>query len=237
MWSGPRNISTAMMRAWENRADTFVTDEPFYAHYLAHTNTTHPGQEEILASQPNDWQTVVEHCLSTEQPDCTIHYQKHMTHHILPHISLDWLDRVINIFLIRAPDAVVASYSKSRPNLNADDLGFIQQTRLFNKVTELSGEIPLVIDSNKLLHKPQQAMQTICNHCSIRFDDAMLCWPAGKRTSDGVWAPYWYKSVEASTGFESPKEKPAIQLERYQQQIVDQCLPHYERMAEHSVDF
>ncbi len=236
MWSGPRNISTAMMRAWENRADTFVTDEPFYAHYLANSIERHPGHDEILASQANDWQKVVQQCVSSEQPGCPIHYQKHMTHHMLPHISLEWLEKLINIFLIRTPEAVVASYSKSRPDLNISDVGFIQQTRLFSKVTELTGSPPLVLDSYKLLKKPQQAMQLICSHCDIPFDEAMLSWPAGKRASDGVWAPYWYKSVEASTGFEPPREQNSIKLDKHQQQIVDQCLPHYESMALHSVD-
>lgn len=237
MWSGPRNISTAMMRAWENRPDTFVTDEPFYAHYLANTDTEHPGQQEILTSQPNNWQDVVNDCLTSTQTGCSIHYQKHMTHHVLPHIPLDWLAELTNIFLIRAPDAVVASYSKSRPDLTASDLGFVQQARLFNSVKDSLGEAPLVIDSVRLLQKPDQALILLCEHCGIEFDSNMLHWPAGKRTSDGAWAPYWYASVEASTGFGAPRPQQSITLDKKQQQIADQCQPFYESMAEHSVVF
>ena len=168
-WSGPRNISTAMMRAWENRTDTFVTDEPFYAHYLANTSIEHPGQQEILASQPTDWQEVVSNCITSSSPGCTVHYQKHMTHHVLPHITLEWLSNLKNIFLIRAPDAVVASYSKSRPDLDASDLGFIQQARLFNAVKEQQGAAPLVINSANLLQQPAKALQLLCNQCdSVR---------------------------------------------------------------------
>ena len=236
-WSGPRNISTAMMRAWENRPDTFVTDEPFYAHYLANTSITHPGQQEILASQPTDWREVVSDCITSSKPGCSIHYQKHMTQHVLPHITLEWLIELKNIFLIRAPDAVVASYSKSRPDLNASDLGFIQQARLFSAVKETLGTAPLVIDSVNLLKKPAQALQFICDHCAIQFDEAMLQWPAGKRESDGVWAPYWYHSVEASTGFGAPREQKTIELDKNQQQIADQCWPYYESMAQHCAEF
>jgi len=236
-WSGPRNISTAMMRAWENRTDTFVTDEPFYAHYLANTSIEHPGQQEILASQPTDWQEVVSNCITSSSPGCTVHYQKHMTHHVLPHITLEWLSNLKNIFLIRAPDAVVASYSKSRPDLDASDLGFIQQARLFNAVKEQHGTAPLVINSANLLQQPAKALQLLCNHCAIPFDDAMLQWPAGKRDSDGVWAPYWYHSVEASTGFGPPRKQQTIVLSKSQQRIADQCWPYYESMAQHCVEF
>ena len=236
-WSGPRNISTAMMRAWENRADTFVTDEPFYAHYLANTSIPHPGQQEILASQSTDWREVVSNCTTSSSPGCSIHYQKHMTHHVLSHITLEWLSELKNIFIIRAPDAVVASYSKSRPDLNASDIGFIQQARLFNAVKDQLGTAPLVVDSVRLLKKPRAALQLLCEHCTIPFDENMLQWPAGKRESDGVWAPYWYQSVEASTGFGAPREQRTIDLDKNQQQIADHCWPYYESMAQHCIDF
>ena len=236
-WSGPRNISTALMRSFENRPDTFVTDEPFYAHYLANTSVTHPGQQEILASQPTDWHEVVNSCTASAKPGCSVHYQKHMTQHILPHITLEWLAEVKNIFLIRAPDAVVASYSKSRSNPDASDLGFIQQARLFNEVCDQQGSAPLVIDSVHLLQNPSTALQRVCEHCGIAFDENMLQWPAGKRDSDGVWAPYWYHSVEASTGFGKPREQQTIDLDKHQQQIAADCWPYYESMAQHRISF
>lgn len=225
------------MRAFENRDDTFVTDEPFYAHYLASTSIVHPGKQEILASQPNDWRDVVSDCITKTKAGCSVHYQKHMTHHVLPHITLDWLSSLRNIFLIRAPDAVVASYSKSRPDLDATDLGFAQQARMFSEVKEQLGAAPLVLDSVRLLQKPKEAMQILCSYCEIPFDEAMLSWPSGSRDSDGVWAPYWYHSVEASTGFSAPRAPQTIKLDQNQQRIADLCWPHYESMAQHCGDF
>lgn len=236
MWSGPRNISTAMMRSWENRSDTFVSDEPFYAHYLEHTGLAHPGREEIIKSQPTDWQSVANFCSTATCDNCSVHYQKHMTQHMLSHIELDWLQTLNNVFLIRSPDAVVASYARSRPDLNASDLGFEQQARLFNHVTQHIDAEPLVIDSAALLRQPERAMQLLCHHLNIAFDKNMLQWPAGKRASDGVWAPYWYKNVEQSTGFSTPKAKE-IHLDSTQQSIADQCQPYYELLATHAITF
>ncbi len=237
MWSGPRNISTAMMRAWENRRDTFVTDEPFYAHYLSHTGVRHPGFDTIIKSQATDWRQVVTDCTTSTQPTCTIHYQKHMTHHILPHMQLDWLASLTNVFLIRSPESVVASYSKSRPDLEARDLGFEQQARLFEHVKQHLNDAPLVIASDTLLKNPKAALTALCRHCDTTFDEAMLQWPAGKRDSDGAWAPYWYGNVEQSTGFSPPPEKREIILDDNQQHIADQCRPYYELMATHATDF
>ncbi len=236
MWSGPRNISTALMRAWENRADTFVTDEPFYAHYLAHTRLLHPGVEEILQSQPTDWTQVVYDCVNSKKDNCTVHYQKHMTHHMLPHIELEWLAALSNVFLIREPKYVVASYAKSRADLNAADLGFEQQARLFKHVQNNLEQNPLVISSVDLLNDPKGAMILLCEHCNIAFDENMLNWPAGKRDSDGVWAPYWYDSVEKSTGFAAAIDQK-ITLDKNQQRIADECQPHYDLMATHAASF
>ncbi len=237
MWSGPRNISTALMRAWENRPDTFVTDEPFYAFYLSNTDIEHPGQKDILASQSTDWQEVVTQCQTLEANGCTVHYQKHMTHHILPQVSLEWLAELTNIFLIRSPAAVVASYSKARPDLTASDLGFEQQAQLFNFVKDRFDIAPLVIDSTSLLQQPRKAMEILCTHCGIAFHENMLSWPAGKRLSDGAWAPYWYGNVEASTGFSAPSAQRTITLDKQQQKIADACQIHYDAMAGYGVQF
>jgi len=236
MWSGPRNISTAMMRSWENRSDTFVSDEPLYAHYLAHTGLEHPGRKDIIESQPTDWQAVAEYCLSASYEHCSVHYQKHMTQHVLPHIELDWLESLNNIFLIRTPAAVVASYARARPNLNASDLGFEQQARLFRHVKEHINSDPLVISSAELLQQPQSAMELLCQHLGLAFETNMLQWPAGKRASDGVWAPYWYKNVEQSTGFSTQSAKE-IHLDSAQQSIADQCQPYYDLLASHALHF
>ncbi|MBX2879187.1 MAG: hypothetical protein KTR32_04600, partial [Granulosicoccus sp.] len=155
MWSGPRNISTAMMRSWGNRSDTTVIDEPFYAYYLASTGIEHPGAAEIIASQPTDWQEVVDN-ITTEIPGGkTLYYQKHITTHMLPEISRDWLQRLSHCFLIRSPERVVASYSKTRPDTNADDLGYRIQHELFDDMRRLTGTTPTVIDTERFLQNPE----------------------------------------------------------------------------------
>ena len=202
MWSGPRNISTALMRAWENRPDTVVHDEPFYAHFLAETGMDHPGREEIVAADETNWQRVVEQMTQTPlPPGKTIHYQKQMTHHILDHIDLAWLEDVTNCFLLRTPGEVINSYLKIRPDVTLFDIGFAQQRRIFRLVREATGQIPPVIDSRDVLKNPRRTLTLLCNAVGVPFDERMLAWPAGPRASDGVWAKYWYAAVEASTGF------------------------------------
>ncbi|MEM7256425.1 MAG: HAD family hydrolase [Pseudomonadota bacterium] len=231
MWSGPRNISTAMMRAWENRNDTFVTDEPFYACYLNHTGIEHPGRAEILANQSTHWEVVIDDCLSLTQDQCAIHYQKHMTQHMLPHLRLDWLDKLVNVFLIRSPAEVIASYSQARPDLTAEDIGFAQQHRLYQHVKQHVHSQPLVMSSKQVLSDPAAALKKICRYCEVEFTDTMLQWPAGSRDSDGIWAPYWYSNVEQSTGF-APYQQKNITLDNNQQRIAERCEPYYQAMLE-----
>jgi hypothetical protein len=229
MWSGPRNISTAMMRAWENRPDTRVTDEPFYAHYLQATGIDHPGRDAIIASQSTDWQTVAAECASGSDGTQTIHYQKHMTQHLLPHMSLEWINNLVNVFLIRTPEAVVSSYARARPDLTPADLGFEQQHRLYQHLTEQQADEPLIIAADDVLRDPHATLSAICNTAGVPFSSAMLSWPAGARDSDGVWAPYWYENVQKSTGFGPYREKE-INLTPAQQKIADECQPFYERL-------
>lgn len=233
MWSGPRNISTAMMRAWENRDDTFVTDEPFYACYLNDTGIKHPGREQVISSQSIEWETVIKDCVSLESGSCVIHYQKHMTQHMLSHLRLDWLDKLINVFLIRSPAEVIASYAKARPDLTAEDIGFAQQLRLYEHVKQNIHSEPLVISTEQVLSDPRSCLDSICSYCQVDFSEAMLQWPAGSRASDGVWAPWWYSNVEKSTGF-SPYQKKQITLDHNQQQIAERCEPYYQAMLEQS---
>ncbi len=229
MWSGPRNISTAMMRAWENRIDTFVTDEPFYAYYLATTGIDHPMREEVLLTQPNDWKQVAIDCTTMTEGECSVHFQKHMTQHMLPQIDLGWLDAMVNIFLIRSPAEVVSSYAKARSQLTVADVGFEQQFRLYQHVTTHLDSNPLVVDAGDVLKNPQMSLSAICRKAGIEFDPAMLKWPAGRRTSDGVWASHWYRNVENSTQFAAQQERE-ITLDADQQKIADLCQPHYEAM-------
>jgi hypothetical protein len=208
MWSGPRNISTALMRAWENRPDTVVHDEPFYAHFLAATDIDHPGREEIIAADETDWRRVVEQvAYAPLPPGKSIYYQKQMTHHMLDEIDLGWLGDVTNCFLLRRPQEVINSYIKVRADATLFDIGFAQQQRIFHLVRQQTGQIPPVIDGRDVQENPRRTLGLLCAAIGVSFDEQMLAWPAGPRPSDGVWAKYWYSAVEASTGFEPYRHK------------------------------
>jgi len=231
MWSGPRNISTAMMRSFENRADACVTDEPFYACYLARTGVEHPMRAAVLASQPQDFATVAA-AMQGPPPrrGARIWYQKHMCQHMLADDPLDWTTGLANAFLIRDPRAVVASFAKNRGTPAAFELGFERQRQIFDHVRAAAGEIPPVLDAEDVLGDPERALRALCAALAAPFDAAMLAWPAGRRESDGVWAPVWYEAVEASTGFAAASPPPAG-LPPDLQAIADAARPAYEAMA------
>ena len=236
MWSGPRNISTAMMRSWENRADTQVVDEPFYACYLTETGIVHPMQQEILGSQSSNWQQVIKQSLSSPlESQQTIQYQKHMTHHMVVDIDRTWFASLRNAFLIRHPERVVASYSQKRGSFSAEELGFKKQYEIFSMALETLESPPVVIDSVEILKQPEKALNKLCLALDVPFDKNMLSWPAGKRDSDGVWAAHWYQNVEASTGF-APFSDKAITLNAEAKRVVKECLPYYEKMADKQIN-
>lgn len=236
MWSGPRNLSTAMMRAWGNRSDTVVVDEPLYAHYLQATGIAHPMAEQIIANGETDWQTVIGALAST--PDSGIFYQKHITTHWMPYFNTDWLAKLDHVFLIRDPVRVVASYTAKREHTKAEDLGYEQQFRLFECIAELQGKAPLVIDSALFLVNPEFQLRSLCTSLSLDFQKTMLEWPAGGRETDGIWEAHWYDSVKRSTGFavaqsSTPEQTSASMLDSMtadQKSLVADCLPHYERL-------
>jgi hypothetical protein len=228
MWSGPRNLSTATMRAWENRPDTVVVDEPLYAYYLAATGIDHPGRDAVIASQPTDWRTVVATLTEAPLPEpATIEYQKHMTHHVLPDVDLGTLAPLRHAFLIRDPRRVLASYARVREQPRLEDLGLPQQVALFRR---FGGP---VVDSDDLLRAPETTLRRLCSALDVPFDAAMLSWPAGPRDSDGVWAPHWYASVEASTGFGPYRETPA-DLPEHLHPLAEACRPYYEELRENA---
>jgi hypothetical protein len=230
MWSGPRNISTALMRAWEHRGDCAVSDEPLYAHYLAATGLDHPAADQVIQAGDTDAARVAA-ALSTGpvpggQP---VWYQKHMTHHLLPGMALDWVHSLHNVFLIRDPALVVASYVKSRAACAPADIGLLQQAGLFDAVAQRLGRAPLVIDGERFLQDPAGHLQRICADAGVPYTDRMLRWPPGPRASDGVWAPHWYHAVWASTGFEPWRPREAV-LDAAGRRVAEACRPAYERL-------
>jgi hypothetical protein len=222
VWSGPRNISTALMRAWENRPDTRVVDEPLYGFYLDRTKLDHPGRDEVITAMGSEWQPVVAEL--TARVD-GIYYQKHMTHHLIPELPRDWIGLLTNVLLIRDPAEVVASYTRERTNVVATDIGLVQQAELYD---QLDGRVP-VIDSADFLRDPEAYLRWLCDHIHVGFTDAMLHWPAGPRASDGVWAKYWYDAVVASTGF-TPYRPRSFSLSGAALAAAEQSRPHYERL-------
>ncbi len=232
MWSGPRNISTAMMRSFENRADAVVSDEPFYAAYLEDTGLQHPMRDEILFAQPRDWRSVVDIITGPVPNDRPVWYQKHMTHHMRPGFGRDWIDGMCNVFLIRPPEAVIASYIEKRADVTLDDIGFPQQVEIFDRVSDRLGRAPPVIEASDVLADPDGVMRRLCAACGIGFDEGMLAWPAGRRDSDGVWAPAWYDTVERSTGFSRARPDRQIgDLPQDLRRIAEAGRPLYERLA------
>jgi hypothetical protein len=228
MWSGPRNVSTALMRSFGARPDTVVVDEPLYAHYLAVTGIDHPGKAEILTSQPTDWAEVAAALTGPVPQGADVYYQKHMTHHLLPGTGREWIGKLDNAFLIRDPAHVVASYAKVRDQPTLADLGYVQQAELWRS---FGGP---VMDSADLLRDPRATLTRLCHALGIPFREEMLSWPAGRRDTDGVWAPYWYASVEASTGFAPYAEKAADVPDRLRG-LVSEAMVFYEELAAHAI--
>lgn len=233
MWSGPRNVSTAMMRAFGARADCAVSDEPFYAAYLAVTGLDHPMRDAVIASQPTDWLVVAEAMLGPVPNGKAVWYQKHMTHHMLPDFGRDWIEGLSNAFLIRAPEAVLASYARKRPGpLGLDEIGLPAQLALFERAADRLGHAPPVIDGRDVQADPRGALGALCAALGLPFDEAMLAWPPGRRDSDGVWAPAWYAEVEKSTGFAPPGPEPGFDdLPDSLKALAEAARPLYERLA------
>jgi hypothetical protein len=232
MWSGPRNISTAMMRAWGNRGDTAVWDEPLYAFYLHRTHLDHPGAEEVIAAGDTDWRSVVAAITGSVPGDKPVYFQKHMTHHMLDEVDRDWLAQLHNCFLIRDPREVIASYARTRPAVTVSDVGVLQLAEIFEHVRATAGATPLVLDSRDVLEDPRAMLTALCEALDVSFSERMLWWPPGPRTTDGVWARYWYDAVQASSGFSAYVSK-AHTLPRALQPLAEECEPHYRNLYEH----
>jgi len=231
MWSGPRNISTAMMRSFENRPDTAVIDEPFYAAFLKATGIEHPMRAESMASQPTDPGAVVEQITGPVPGGRPVWYQKHMTHHMVDGFPRGWIAAMRNAFLIRAPQDVLVSYVQKREDVTLDDIGFVSQAELFDGEAQRLGRAPPVVLGQDVLSDPRGTLGALCSALGIAFSDAMLSWPAGRRATDGVWAPVWYASVERSTGFGPPRAPAShAQLPAHLQRIADAARPHYEKL-------
>ena len=228
MWSGPRNLSTAMMYAFGNRPDFAVWDEPFYAPYLAQTGADHPMAAEIIAAHEADPTIVSQRILDTNKAETPHFYMKHMPHHMTCGVPMDWAKTCVNIHLIRHPARVIASYGAKRSDITDDDIGFRQQADLFDQIGGL------VIDSADIRQDPENMLKKLCSAISLPFDPAMLSWPAGPRADDGIWAAHWYNAVHKSTGF-AGAEGPLPNLTGRDHNLLENALPYYEKLSAHKI--
>jgi len=230
MWSGPRNISTAMMRAFENRPDCRVSDESLYGAWLKMSGEAHPMRGEVVEAMDTDWRSVVETLTGPVPDGAPLWYQKHMTHHILPEMmDTGWLSKLTHVFLIRDPRHVVASYLDKRDTVSPKDIGVPQQQAIYDFVVGRVGQDPPVIDSGEFLTDPEGHLRALCERLHIPFSNEMLSWPAGPRESDGVWAPHWYQKVRETTGFGPPPGDPPA-LEGRAAAVAAACLPRYRQL-------
>ncbi|MGN6155563.1 MAG: HAD family hydrolase [Sphingomicrobium sp.] len=234
MWSGPRNLSTAMMRSFGSRADSFVSDEPFYGCFLKDSGADHPMREETIESMDCDWRSVMR-TLSGNAPDGSpVWYQKHMWHHMTGPIGYDDFAGFRHAFLIREPERMIASYLRKREAASFEDFGLERQTEFFEREADRLGHPPPVIDANDVLADPESVLSKLCGALRISWDPTMLHWKRGRRETDGVWAEHWYGAVERSTGFGPPETGP-VDLSAEDQKLADRMRPYYERLAAHRI--
>ena len=234
MWSGPRNLSTAMMRSFSSRSDTFVSDEPFYGCFLKETGADHPMRDETIAAMDCDWRSVMRSMRGPVPDGSVIWYQKHMWHHMAGPVGYEDFDGFAHAFLIREPEQMIASYLRKRETAAFEGFGMDRQAEFYEREADRLGHAPPVIDANDVLANPKGVLSKLCEALGIVWDPAMLGWALGRRATDGPWAPHWYAAVEASTGFGPPETGP-VELPDDAWRVADRCRPYYERLAAHRI--
>jgi hypothetical protein len=232
MWSGPRNLSTAMMRSFDSRADTFVSDEPFYGCFLKTTGADHPMRDDVIAAMDCDWHSVMASLRGESEDGSPIWYQKQMWHHMAGPVGYDDFHGFTHAFLIREPERMIASYLRKRESAAFEDFGLERQADFFEREADRLGRAPPVVDAHDVLANPESVLSQLCEALGIPWDKSMLAWEPGPRPTDGPWAPHWYAVVEASSGFGPPETDP-VELPDEDRRLADRCRPYYERLAEH----
>ena len=231
MWSGPRNISTALMRSFGSRPDTAVCDEPLYACYLSRREVDHPGRDEVVAHGETDWRAVARFLTGPVPGGKAVFYQKHMAHHLLPEVGREWLEELVHAFLIRDPREMLLSLAKVMRAPTALDTGLPQQLELYRSVERRLGRPPPVVDARDVLEDPAGVLRALCAALELEFTPAMLAWEPGLRATDGIWAKHWYRDVAKSTGFERWRPRGG-ELPASLVRIHDECLDAYRQLRE-----
>jgi hypothetical protein len=236
MWSGPRNLSTALMRSFGNRADTFVSDEPYYGAFLKTSGAPHPMRDEVIAAMETDWRAIAGTLAGPTPGGASVWYQKHMWHHMVGPVGYADFAGFTHAFLIRDPVRMIGSYLRKREAAAFEDFGLDRQADFFAREADRLGAAPPVVDADDILADPAGTLAALCARLGIPFDPAMLLWPPGRRATDGPWAPHWYQAVEASTGF-GPPEPPAdpAELPDVARRLAERCRSYYQRLAGHRI--
>jgi len=234
MWSGPRNISTAMMRSFGNRGDTACFDEPFYAWYLKKTMVDHPMRDEIIGHHISEWQGVVDQIQGPIPGGKAFYFLKTQPQQMMPEVGRNWFADVEHFFLIRDPEMIVRSYAASRKDFVPNELGIAMQREIFDEVRALNGKAPVVVSSEDILADPRHTLTRLCGALEIPFTDKMLEWEPGPRDEDGIWAPHWYTSVLRSTGFAAPSNSPHPLPSKFEY-MLPELNAHYEAMRAHKI--
>ena len=230
MWSGPRNLSTALMRSFSSRADTVVSDEPFYGAYLKATGDPQPMADEVAAAMDTDWHSVARAMTGSAPGGAPVWYQKHMAHHMVGPIGHDELPGLTHALLIRDPARVVASYAAKRIAIRPEHLGTARQVDYFTREADRIGRAPPVVDSADILRDPAGTLTLLCEALGIAWDPAMLSWAPGLRDTDGLWASHWYDAVALSSGYSAPDERP-VDLDPEQQAVANACRADYDTLS------
>ena len=231
VWSGPRNVSTALMYSFRSRADTVVVDEPLYGHYLSLTDAPHPGKAEVLATMDPDGERVVREVLLGHY-DADVVMFKNMAHH-LPGLNPKFLDELHNVLLVRDPAEMLPSLAQELPEPTLRDTGLQEQVWLLEKV-QASGKLPIVTEAKRLLQHPEKVLRELCRALELPFDPTMLSWPVGPKPEDGVWAKYWYKNVHASSTF-TPYKPKAAPFPGHLKPLLGVCTPLYDQLRRYAL--
>ena len=231
LWSGPRNVSTALMYSFLQHPAIHVIDEPLYAHYLSKTSVSHPGDKEVLLTMEHDGEKVLKKIVS-ETKKFQIVFLKNMAHHWIG-LDSSWLDKYDNIFLIRDPKQMLPSLVNQLPKPILRDTGLKTQVEIYDRLQK-QGKQPIIIDAKYLLKNPKKILRIVFKHLGLPFSTRMLKWPKGPKREDGIWAKYWYHNVHQSEEF-TPYYAKKEPFPEHLNELLDECTPYYQYLTKRSI--
>ena len=237
MWSGPRNLSTALMYSFENRGDTKIEDEPFYGYFLSNNQIMHPDRDVIINIMETDKYKLISYLSDIENlQNERIWYQKQMTHHINITDDISWIKHITNCFLIRDPMDVIISYKKIYSEVSMNLIGLEQQNKIFDYVLNNINDKPLVIDAHDLRNDPENILKKACQKLNIKFTKKMIQWTAGPKKNEGVWGEYWYQNVWNTTSFIKEKNSQNKRVKPNIKNLYEQAKIFYDKLYHYKIN-